>query len=432
MARNANKQVKAQKGSDLNKNSVVIQKGISRSGRAIKPKAIFGESVVELVKAKNNEKAAKTAKSKVAAKKAAEKTEKKVSEKKVAEKAQEKKVEKTSEKKVDKTSEKKVEKVTEKKVAEKKVEKSVDKKVDNKVEEKKVEKVVEKKEEKPVAKPVEKPTAKKNGPPPAKKQAVVTKVVKAPVSPMVVSPKIIQTFLPKQQSPQTPSGMPKGFTPVNISAIMAGSPIQPAKPVMAKIVCVSNQPNNSTPVNAITTHPTVTNNNSNLAKTIVLKPVQKPMTYEQREKEIQMLRARLAKLEAEQEAERKARVARQGVLKTPEVTIIRKIIQKPALPSQQQQQKIMIKPKPVVIAPAPAPTQAVSRPVVVTSVASVPPKPSVAPVLAKTSVAVPAKTSVATPVVPKTSTSSPVIVVSTNENRPARKIKPTWKAMEQD
>lgn len=179
-------------GSDLNKQSFVIQKGVSRSGRAIKPKTIFGETIIEIAKkTKNNENS--------------------------------------------------------------------------------VVKVVKPK----VAKVQSKPVTKKS---PAKKEVVKTAVLNSkPSSPIA------------KLSPKSSPTIPKGFTPVDIAAIISAKQIV-VKPKSDAVV--SPKPAKVNHVASPKSPP--------LQK-------QKQMTYEEREKEIKMLRARLKKLEAEQEAEKKAR-----------------------------------------------------------------------------------------------------------------------------
>lgn len=211
----AAKQEKAA-SSDLKKQSFVIQKGTSRSGRAIKPKVIFGNTVVEIAKqAKNNAKS---------------------------------------------DSLKGVVKVV--------------KKVTQPVPEKSVE---------------------------AKKEVVKTPVTTSPT----VSPK--------------GSPIPEGFTPVDIRAIISSKQQNDAKPktVVAKVVAVSPA-----------------TNANNITKTIVLSPVKKQLTYEQREKEIQVLRARLKKLEEEQETERKARAKINNANKVPEKVVKKTVVAKQVAPKR--------------------------------------------------------------------------------------------------
>lgn len=197
-------------GSDMNKESIVIQKGTSRSGRAIKPKTIFGETIIEIAKQTKN------------------------------------------------------------------YEKGDSLKASSKV-----------------VKKVLKPAAKKSV---AVKKEVTEQTNK-------VTPKM--------------SPIPEGFTPVDITAIISAKQQNDvkAKSVVAKVVAVS-------PANKV----------NNVPKTIVLtrSPVpQKQMTYEEREKEIQMLRARLKKLEAEQEAERKIRANKTNDVKKVPEKVVKKTVVKP-------------------------------------------------------------------------------------------------------
>lgn len=204
-------------GSEIHK--IVIQKGVSRSGRAIKPKAIFGETIIEI--AKNNAK-------------------------------------------VD--SLKAIAKVVKPKPAKSgKDSKQIAKKSPAKME------------------VLKKPAAS------------VLNLNTTPVS--NVSPKL---------SPKSSPTIPKGFTPVDISAIMSAKQVV-VKPKTDAVVTVPQR-----------------NNVNNLSKVVSLK--RKQSTFEEREKEIKALRARLKTLEALQEEERKARAktinAGKVVKKTEKATVV--------------------------------------------------------------------------------------------------------------
>lgn len=135
----------------------------------------------------------------------------------------------------------------------------------------------------------------------AKKEVVKTPVTTSPT----VSPK--------------GSPIPEGFTPVDIRAIISSKQQNDAKPktVVAKVVAVSPA-----------------TNANNITKTIVLSPVKKQLTYEQREKEIQVLRARLKKLEEEQETERKARAKVNNANKVPEKVVKKTVVAKQVAPKR--------------------------------------------------------------------------------------------------
>lgn len=89
MAKLAKKE-KKEGENDLNKQSFVIQKGVSRSGRAIKPKTLFGEPLIEIASTKSNKSKEKLESLKSVAK-VVKKPKTKVSEKKTPKKVSPKK-----------------------------------------------------------------------------------------------------------------------------------------------------------------------------------------------------------------------------------------------------------------------------------------------------------------------------------------------------